>query len=137
MTGGVIGRWPNTTRLLIAYLSSRTGLPVYSRRPADGWSAHLPCIFVDRLPGPPSDGWSKTYTFDVELMTADLERLGSLVQDVEVFMFTLPSEQDTTAHVDDVQCTAEFADLPYGDLEFERAVATFDITVRPHPAATP
>lgn len=132
---GVIGVWPNTTRLLVAYLGDRTGLPVYSRRPEDGWQSAAPCIFVDRLPGPPSDGFSKTYTFDVELIHTDLDELSSLVQFVEVYMFTLPSEQDTGVHVDDVDCTAEFADIPAEELGLERMVATFDLTVRPHPAA--
>lgn len=129
----IIGAWPNTTRLLIAYLSDRTGLPVYSRRPDDGWQSVAPCIWVDRLPGPPSDGFSKTYTFDVEAFHNDLDELNSLVQMLEVYMFTLPSESDTTAHVDDVQCTAEFADVPADDVDLERQVGTFDITVRPHP----
>lgn len=134
---GVIGVWPNTSRLLVKYLTSRTGLRVFTRRPVDGWEPHLPCLFVDRLPGPPSDGYSKTYSFDIEVMTDDVAALGSLVQDLEVFMFTLTSESDTTAYVDDVQCTAEFAEFPLGDLAIERAVATFDITVRPQPATTP
>lgn len=129
----VIGVWPNTTNLLIAYLSDRTGLPVYSRRPAEGWMAVAPCIWVDRLPGPPSDGFSKTYTFDVEAMHTDLDELNSLVQMLEVYMFTLPSESDTRAQVDDVQCTAEFADVPADEVELERQVASFDITVRPQP----
>lgn len=133
---GVIGVWPNTSRLLVRYLSGRTGLDVFARRPADGWEKHLPCIFVDRLPGPPSTGYSKTYTFDVEVMTADVAALGPLVQDLEVLMWTLPSESDTTAYVDDVQCTAEFAEFPLGDA-IERAVATFDITVRPQPPEPP
>lgn len=132
----VIGFWPNTSRLLIHYLGDRTGLPVYSLRPAEGWQAVAPCIFVDRLPGPPSDGFSKTYTFDVEVMHTDLDALDGIVQFVEVYMFTLPSEKDTTAHVDDVQCTAEFAGVPADELDLERAVATFDITVRPQPAST-
>lgn len=128
---GVIGVWPNTTRLLVAYLGDRTGLPVYSRRPEDGWQAVAPCIFVDRLPGPPSDGFSKTYTFDVEAITTDAAELGSLVQMLEVYLFTLPSESDTTAYVDDVECTAEFADVPIDELDLERSVGTFDLTVRP------
>ncbi|UYG15765.1 hypothetical protein BRM3_08915 [Brachybacterium huguangmaarense] len=132
----VIGVWPNTSRLLVKYLTDRTGLDVFSRRPADGWGPHVPCIFVDRLPGPPSDGFSKTYSFDIEAMAGTVADLGSLVQDLEVFMFTLPSESDTTAYVDDVQCTAEFAEFPLGDVAIERAVATFDITVRPQPAPT-
>lgn len=129
----VIGVWPNTTNLLIAYLSNRTGLPVYSKRPADGWAAVAPCIWVDRLPGPPSDGYSKTYTFDIEVMHTDVGELNSLIQDLEVYLFTLPSESDTTAYVDDVQATAEFADLPSDDVDLERAVTTIDVTVRPQP----
>lgn len=129
----MIGLWPNTTRLLVAYLGDRTGLPVYSRRPAEGWSAVAPCIFVDRLPGPPSDGYSKTYTFDIELIHTDLDELNSLVQWLEVYLFTLPSESDTTAYVDDVAETASFADVPADELTLERMVGTFDITVRPQP----
>lgn len=129
----VIGRWPNTTRLLVAYLTDRSGLPVYSRRPAEGWQAVAPCIWVDRLPGPPSDGFSKTYTFDIEAMHTDLDALDSLVQDLEVWLFTLPSESDTRHQVDDVQCTAEFADVPADDVDLGRVVATFDVTVRPQP----
>ncbi|MGO2360014.1 MAG: hypothetical protein ACTH6N_02685 [Brachybacterium tyrofermentans] len=130
----VIGVWPNTTRLLIAYLTDRTGLPVYSRRPEDGWMSAAPCIWVDRLPGPPSDGYSKTYTFDIEAMHTDPDDLGSLVQMLEVYLFTLPSESDTRHQVDDVQCTAEFADVPADDIDLERSVGSFDITVRPQPA---
>lgn len=129
----VIGVWPNTTNLLIAYLGDRTGLPVYSRRPAEGWASAAPCIWVDRLPGPPSDGYSKTYTFDIEVMHTDLDELNSLIQMLEVYLFTLPSESDTTAYVDDVQATAEFADMPADDAGLERAVTTIDVTVRPQP----
>ena len=127
----VIGVWPNVRNLLIRYLGDRTGLPVYSARPEDGWQVNLPCILVDRLPGPPSTEFERTYSFDIEAYAADLDELDELVTMLEVYLFTLPSESDTRAHVDDVQAVAQFAEVPYGETGIERARTTIDVTVRP------
>ncbi|MDO5663569.1 MAG: hypothetical protein Q4G40_12800, partial [Brachybacterium sp.] len=125
----LIGVWPNVTRLLVAYLTDRTGYPVFTRRPGDGWKPNLPCFFLDRQPAPPSDGYTKIYTFDVEFMSTDLDEANAGASEIEILMFTLPSESDTTAHVDDVEEVMGVFDPPHDDPEILRMVGTYNIAV--------
>lgn len=134
----IIGRWPNTRRILQQYLTSRMqgrepAVPVYTQRPPEGWAASAPCIFLLRLPGPPSrPGYDKTYTFDVQVVHTSLPAVDELARDVEILLETMPTEADSGPFIDDLTFTAEFGDLPLGDVQdVFRLAATVDITVRP------
>lgn len=124
-------RWPRADKVLRGYLDSRADCEVYTKVPEDAVAA-APFIRIQRLPGPPAGGIPhKVFTFDVEVFAFDYGELWELVRDVELWLDSMPTEQDAGAYVDDVEVTAEFGDVPYGGAAIERAISTVDLTFRP------
>lgn len=124
-------KWPRADKVLRGYLRSRASCEVYTRVPEDAEAA-APFIAIQRLPGPPAGGIPhKVFTFDVEVFAGSFGELWDLVRDVEMWLDSMPTEQDSGVYVDDVEVTAEFGDAPYGGSPLERAVGTVDLTFRP------
>ncbi|MGU3409114.1 hypothetical protein ACLBWP_03320 [Microbacterium sp. M1A1_1b] len=119
----VHGQWPNVERLLVGYLTTAVGVPVFTETPAD-LEQKTPCLVVERIAGGYGRDYEKTFVVDVTAFATTRPAMWSLVQVAEVAMVRCDL-------FDTVEEQSSFGNVPYANNTLRRAVATYGVTARP------
>jgi hypothetical protein len=119
----VYGQWPNVERLLVGYLTTACGVPVFTETPTD-LEQKTPCLVVERIAGGAGRDYEKTFVVDITAFATARAAVWALVQVTEVAMVRCDL-------FDTVEEQSSFGNVPYANAALRRAEATYGLTARP------
>ncbi|MGQ4514220.1 hypothetical protein [Streptomyces sp. DW26H14] len=128
--------WPDVEQLLGEWLRSRpalAGVRVANEVPADLTGA-LPLLVVRIVPGGGDDHVTDSAAVDVETFAADRSGMWSLAELARRQLLAAGGVAGDP-RIDTVDTAARPGEVPYGNPEVRRAIATFTVTCRARTAA--
>lgn len=121
-------RWSNTERLVVGWLTTHQGLPVYTERPEGLTADHL---LIERIGGARTDPIDREVDVEVTVTTTARGDLWDAVADVEEAIAALAAAGSAAGYVDDVVERFAFAAEEHRNPGVRKARAVFTLTVRP------
>jgi hypothetical protein len=123
------GMFPDVEAALIAWLSDRLDVSVYSELPDDFDAPFAPCLLVNRIPaGGTGSEYESTPTVEVTVFHLTRTDLWPLVQQTEIAIRALPGRG--VSMIDQIMWPQEFGVVAYNNRKLRRAVATLNLVTR-------
>jgi hypothetical protein len=127
---GPFDEWPDTERVVVAWLTLQLPDVPVQTEVDDELADSLPLLQVQMVPGGANDGLDEENLVDVTIYASDRASMWTTARRAQAAMLRLSTQTVAGATVDWVSVDNGAGEVPYSNPAIRRAVGTYRITTR-------